>query len=57
LLGSQVRHALSRKAVDAVALQRVRGVQHPLHRRLTVAVLALGDEALGEVAVVGHRPE
>ena len=40
LLGGEVRPLLARVAVDALAHQRVGGVEHLLHRLVAVALLA-----------------
>ena len=46
--------------MDAVTLQRVGGVEYPLHRDRAVALLAIGDEGFGEVEIaddaLGLRP-
>ena len=52
LLRHQVGLALAGVAVDPVAHQAVRGVEEPLHRRVAVAFLAIGDVALGEIQVL-----
>ena len=39
-------------AVDALVLQRVRGVEHPLDRLEPVLLLALGDIVAGKVEIV-----
>src|SRR5690606_38715175 len=45
LLRAQIRHALAREAMDAVALQRMRRIQHALYFFLAVAILELCDQA------------
>ena len=52
LLRAQVELLAAGIAVDAVRHQRVRGVERALDRDVTVALLALGDVALGEVQIV-----
>src|SRR5262249_50727344 len=60
LLGAQIRHALSRKTMNAVALQGVRRIEHALHLLLAIAVFVFGDQAAGEIEIVedavGVRP-
>ena len=52
LLACQIRALLAGIAVDALAHQRVGGVEHVLDRLMPVALFAAGDVALGEVEIV-----